>query len=93
MFDKDGKLDERTQRILSEQTVPPRYGLSPVMSAGPPMTATEVVAAEKAFFAKRLRLTDQLVSPVFDEMIKMMLAAKAEIEKLQNLFDQVTYGS
>ncbi len=33
MFDKDGKLDERSQRILSEQTIPPRYGLSPVMQA------------------------------------------------------------
>lgn len=33
MFDKDGKLDERSQRILSEQTIPPLYGRSPATGA------------------------------------------------------------
>lgn len=31
MFDNNGKLDARSQRILSEQTIPPRYGYSPGM--------------------------------------------------------------
>lgn len=39
MFDKDGKLDERSQRILSEQTIPPRYGRSPGMDCLPDLEA------------------------------------------------------
>jgi len=33
MFNSDGTLDKRSQRILSKQTIPPRYGRSPGMDA------------------------------------------------------------
>jgi hypothetical protein len=33
MFDKHGKLDARSQRILREQMIPPRFGSSPGMDA------------------------------------------------------------
>lgn len=78
MFDKDGKLDERSQRILSEQTIPPRYGQSPGMQAlsvMPEMTATELVAAEKALFAefaaKKASEPDPL-EPVIDRMLDIL---------------------
>lgn len=74
MFDKDGKLDERSRRILGEQTIPPRYGLSPAMTEGPNMTAAEIVEAEKAYFAKkaaeRATRPDPL-EPVIDRMLEI----------------------
>ena len=33
MFNPDGSFDERTERIIREQTIPPRYGRSPGMDA------------------------------------------------------------
>lgn len=49
MFDKDGKLDKRSRRILSEQTIPPRYGKSPGQDFWPLSIADdEIVWYEEA---------------------------------------------
>jgi hypothetical protein len=42
MFNPDGSFDDRTQRILREQTMPPQYGRSPAMDAMPAFTLEDL---------------------------------------------------